>query len=55
LSNYVKTIVAVVGAIAIGVIQAFSDGAFSAQEIGTIVAAVLVALGVYQFPNRATS
>lgn len=54
LRPYSKSILAAVGAAAVAVQAALTDGGITADEWGAIVVAVLVALGVYQVRNSPT-
>jgi hypothetical protein len=51
-SNYLKAIVAVIGAVAVVVQTALSDSTITAEEWGQIATAAIVALGVYLVPNK---
>jgi peptidoglycan/LPS O-acetylase OafA/YrhL len=52
LSRYRKAIVAVVGAAAVAVTAALTDGSIDPSEVGGIIVAILTALGVYSIPNN---
>lgn len=49
-----KAALAAVGAVVTVLIAVLSDDVVSAEEIGTVVVAVLTALGVYAVPNLRT-
>lgn len=49
---YAKTVVAVLGAIAVSVGAAITDGVVTPAEWVAVALAVLTALGVYAVPNQ---
>lgn len=51
LARYRKSIVAVIGAVAVALTAALSDGAMSPADWAAVAVAVLTACGVYGFPN----
>lgn len=51
IAPYAKTVVAVVGLIALAA-NACVDGVVSSQELVQIITAAAVAVGVYQVPNK---
>lgn len=52
MGRYAKFAVGVVGAVAIALQTALTDGTITPAEWGTIALAVLTALGVWGAPNR---
>lgn len=49
---YAKSIFAALGAVAVVVQAALSDGTITPEEWGQIVTALVVAIGVYQIKNK---
>lgn len=49
---YAKSIFAALGAVAVVIQAALTDGTITTEEWGQIVVAVLVAAGVYQIRNK---
>lgn len=53
IAPYWKTVVAVIGAVALTVANVITDNTLTTEEIVEVVLAFLVAAGVYRVPNKA--